>query len=430
MSPLTQDPRSHGLWARSAPPAPETPSLAGEAQVEALVIGAGYTGLSAALHLAEGGMRTLVLEAEEPGFGGAGRNVGLVNAGMWVMPEAVLESFGPERGEALLDLLGAGPERVFRLIARHGISCEAVHAGTLHCGVGRKGMAELQERERQWKARGADVELLGREAAAGLVGSGIYEGALLDRRAGTIQPLAYARGLAGAALAAGARICGGSPALEARHDGEAWIVRTPGGSARAPRLILATDAYGRDLWPEAAGQQTRLPYFNFATAPLPEALRAQILPQRQGAWDTKEVLTSFRMDAAGRLVVGSVGALQGIGARIHRDWARRAMAALHPDLAEIPFEAEWFGVIGMTDDSLPRLHRLGPQALAICGYNGRGIAPGTVFGAALAAHLLGDLPLEGIPLPEKPLAQAPCRALREGWYELGAQMLHAVEKRL
>ncbi len=430
MSLLTKDPRSHGLWARSAPPAPETPPLAEEAEAEALVIGAGYTGLSAALHLAEGGMRTLVLEAEEPGFGGAGRNVGLVNAGMWVMPEAVVEAFGPERGEALLALLGAGPERVFRLIARHGISCEALHAGTLHCGVGRKGMAELQERERQWRARGADVELLGREAAAGLVGSGIYEGALLDRRAGTIQPLAYARGLARAALAAGARICGGSPALEARHDGEAWIVRTPGGSARAPRLILATDAYGRDLWPEAAGQQTRLPYFNFATAPLPEALRAKILPQRQGAWDTKEVLTSFRMDAAGRLVVGSVGALKGFGARIHRDWARRAMAALHLDLVEIPFEAEWFGEIGMTDDSLPRLHRLGPQALAICGYNGRGIAPGTVFGAALAAHLLGDLPLEGIPLPEKPLAQAPYRALREGWYELGAQMLHAVEKRI
>lgn len=429
-SPNLQDPRSHGLWARTAPPAPETPPLIGEAEAEAVVVGAGYTGLSAALHLAQGGMKALMLEAEEPGFGGAGRNVGLVNAGMWVMPRAVVEAFGEERGGRLLDLLGGGPAQVFALIARHGISCEAQPVGTLHCGVGRKGVEELAERERQWKARGAPVELLGREEAAALIGAPLYEGALLDRRAGTIQPLAYARGLARAALAAGAAIHGGSPALEAKHEGGFWTIRTPQGSVRAPRLILATDAYGKNLWPEAAGQQTRLPYFNFATAPLPEALRAKILPQRQGAWDTKEVLTSFRMDAAGRLVVGSVGALTGLGAGIHRSWARRALAQLDPALKEIPFEAEWFGQIGMTDDSLPRLHRLGPQALAICGYNGRGIAPGTVFGAALARHLLGEIPLEAIPLPEKPLAEAPMRALREGWFSLGAQLLHAVEKRI
>lgn len=428
-SPNLQDPRSHGLWARTAPPAPETPPLVGEAEAEALVIGAGYAGLSAALHLAEGGMKALVLEAQEPGFGGAGRNVGLVNAGMWAAPQAVLAAFGEDQGGRLLDLLGAGPERVFALIKRLGIACEAVHAGTLHCAVGAKGLAEIAERERQWKARGAAVEALNREQAAALVGSGLYAGALLDRRAGTIQPLAYARGLARAALAAGARIHGASPALEAKHEGGIWTLRTPQGLARAPRLILATDAYGAHLWPEAAGQQTRLPYFNFATEPLPEPLRATILPQRQGAWDTKEVLTSFRMDAAGRLVVGSVGALTGFGAAIHRAWARRAMAALHSDLAAVPFEAEWFGLIGMTDDDLPRLHRLGPQAWAICGYNGRGIAPGTVFGAALARVLLGETAPEAIPLPEKPLAYAPRRALREGWFRLGAQMLHAVEKR-
>ena len=427
---MLDDPRSHGLWARTASPAPPTPALQGEVRTEVAVIGAGYTGLSTALHLAERGIGAVVLEAAGIGFGGAGRNVGLVNAGMWVMPDDLIRGLGPDHGNRLLDTLGDGPAYVWEMVRRHGIDCEANPVGTLHAGVGRKGLAELAERARQWQARGAPVELLDRAAAAAMLGTGRYEGALLDRRAGTIQPLAYARGLARAALRAGAAIHTASPALGLERDGAGWRVRTPAGRLRAGRVVFATDAYTRHLGPGILRQQVMLPYFNMATRPLPPEVARTILPGRQGVWDTREVLSSFRFDAADRLVFGSVGALRNTGAAVHRAWARRALRRIFPQIGPVEFEAGWFGNIGMTSDNLPRFHRLDEGVFAFCGYNGRGIAPGTVFGRIMAGFLSGELAQSALPLPVTSPAPAAFRALRAAFYEAGAQLAHLAEARL
>src|SRR3546814_6541266 len=125
------DPRSHGLWEKTAPAAPPATALTGDHTADAVVVGGGYTGLSTALHLAEAGVGVILLEAAEIGFGGAGRNVGLVNAGMWIRPDTLVETLGEARGETLLELLGGAPGLVFDLIEKHGIACEAVHRGTL-----------------------------------------------------------------------------------------------------------------------------------------------------------------------------------------------------------------------------------------------------------------------------------------------------------
>ncbi|WP_279480153.1 FAD-binding oxidoreductase [Aureimonas sp. SK2] len=421
---MRNDPRSHGLWSASAPPPPPTTSLSGELLVDVAVVGAGFTGCSAALHLAEGGVDVAVLEAEEIGFGGSGRNVGLVNAGMWVMPDDLPGELGEVHGERLLRLLGEAPRAVFDIVERHGIDCEAERQGTLHCAVGEKGLAELRERERQWRARGAPVRLLGAAETEAKVGTAAYAGALLDERAGTIQPLAYARGLARAAIGAGAALFTSSPVVSAADEGGMWILRTPNGTVRARRVVVATDAYAAGVWPEIRCEQVHLPYFNMATPPLGDNLRRSILPERQGAWDTKEILSSFRFDQAGRLVFGSVGALRGGGQAVHRDWGRRALARLFPQLAGIDFEYQWYGKIGMTGNSLPRFHRLAREVVAFSGYNGRGIAPGTVFGRCLADLLLGRIGEDDLPLPVTPVEAAPRRALREAYYEVGAQIAH------
>ncbi|KMO15684.1 NAD(P)/FAD-dependent oxidoreductase [Methylobacterium platani] len=426
---MTTDPRSHGLWARTAPPAPDAPPLRSDATVDVAVVGAGYTGLSAALHLAKAGARVAVLEGETVGFGGSGRNVGLVNAGLWVKPDLVPAALGPERGERLLSLLGTAPRRVFDLIAEHAIACEAQDTGTLHCAVGAKGLSDLADRARQWQARGAPVRLLDAAETARATGARAYAGALLDERAGTIQPLAYARGLARAALAAGAAIHAGSPVLGVAEAGTRWRLTTPGGRVDADWVVVATNAYTRAPWPEIRAEIAHLPYFNIATAPLSDNLRGTILPGRQGAWDTKPVLTSFRLDAAGRLVLGSVGALRGTGAAVHRAWARRTLKALFPQAGDVPFEAEWYGRIGMTADALPRFHRLARNVVGFSGYNGRGIAPGTAFGGVLADLVAGRITEDALPLPVTAPVPIGFRAVRELAYEAGAQAVHLAEAR-
>ena len=430
---MRDDPRSHGLWEASAPPPPATAPLAGPVSAEVAVVGGGFTGLSAALHLAEAGAAVALLEGVEIGFGGSGRNVGLVNAGLWVMPDEVPALLGEVYGPRLLDLLGAAPRAVFDLVARHGIDCQAEPAGTLHCAVGRKGLAEVTERARQWAARGAPVELLDATETARRVGTTAYAGALLDRRAGTIQPLAYARGLARAAIAAGARLFTRSPVEAVEDLGDAWRLRTAGGAVTAPRVIVATNAYtgagGPAPWSEVRREIVHLPYFNLATPPLSDNLRGSILPGREGAWDTREILSSFRFDRQGRLVFGSVGALRGTGRAVHRDWGRRALKRLFPQLGDLAFEHEWFGQIGMTEDSVPRFHRLARDTVGFSGYNGRGIAPGTVFGRCLAELALGRIDEAALPLPVTPPVPARRRRLREAWYEAGAQLAHAASAR-
>lgn len=423
-------PVDHGLWAASAPAAPATTTLGDDITADVVIIGGGYTGCSAALHLAEAGRRAVILEAGDIGFGGSGRNVGLVNAGLWTMPEDLLAAAGDVYGDRLLDQLGRAPQLVFDIVEQHGIACEAAHRGTLHCAVGRAGLREITERHRQWSRRGADVELLDAAAAAQMIGSNAYSGALLDRRAGTIQPLAYARGLGAAALRSGAAIFTGSAATGLHDKGAAWQVTTGGGSVTAPWVIAATDAYSNGIWSGLKREQIMLPYFNLATRPLPPDVLKTILPGLQGAWNTKQILSSFRLDAGGRLVFGSVGALRGPGRSIHVRWGERELARIFPQLGAVAFEHIWYGQIGMTDDALPRFHAPARNIVSISGFNGRGIAPGTTFGRDLARLVTGEIGVDDLSLRPTTGREAPFHAMRGAFYEASAELAHFTGSRL
>jgi glycine/D-amino acid oxidase-like deaminating enzyme len=260
-----------------------------------------------------------------------------------------------------------------------------------------------------------------------MLGTPAFEGALLDRRAGTIQPLAYARGLARAAIGKGAAIHAETPAVALERSGNGWLVRTPKGAIRAGRVVVATDMYTRLVMEEIARQQVVLPYFNMATGPLPEDVAKTIVPGRQGVWDTKDVLLSYRFDNMNRLIFGSVGALKHGSAAVHRAWARSTLRRLYPQIGPVRFKQEWFGNIGMTSDNLPRFHRLHEGIFALCGYNGRGIAPGTVFGQCMAALLAGEISESDLPLPVTRPKPAAYRTLRRVFYESGSQAVHLAE---
>lgn len=391
------------LWDTSAEERDIDAPMEGAVDTTLAVVGGGFTGLSTALHAAEAGLAVHVLEAERIGHGGSGRNVGLLNAGLWLPPQDVRAALGADRGGALVDFLGAAPAAVMALIERHQIRCELTRTGTIHAAHSTGGLADLARRAEEWQRLGAPVRLLTRKEAADLIGSHAFHGGLLDARAGTVNPMGYARGLARAARAAGAGLSTGVRARALRRQGARWLIETDRHRVTADRVVLATNAYTDRLWPGLAGTFMPIHYFQLATEPL-GARAVRILPEGQGLWDTGTIMFSLRRDAFGRLLVGSMGTVVGGMSGLSRRWAARQLARLFPDLGEVRFETAWHGRIAMTPDHLPRILRLAEGVWTPIGYNGRGIAPGTVFGRAMARLAAGgreeDLPLPvGTPQP-------------------------------
>lgn len=415
------------LWHRTCREQVDAPPLTGDAEADLAIIGGGFTGCSAALHAARAGARVRLLEAREIGYGGSGRNVGLVNAGLWLAPDRIRDRLGDAGGDHLSGLLAAAPDTVFSLIADHRIDCDPVRAGTLHCAHSPAGLRALRARHDQLTASGAPVRMLSAEETARRTGAAGFHGALSDDRAGTIQPLAYARGLARAAAGAGAMIHAVSPVRRVYRRHDVWHLETPGGTIRAGAVIQATNAY-HDGLPDRRPASVAVHYFQFATPPLPESHRRLILAGGEGCWDTALIMTSFRMDRSGRLIIGAIGNLDGAGGAIHVAWARRKLAALFPGLAGQELSPGWCGRIAMTGDHIPRIVSPGPAALSAHGYSGRGIGPGTVFGKLMAHHLLGVSP-SGLPVPVADNHRETLSGARAAWFEAGAVLSHLVSVR-
>lgn len=413
------------LWRDSARQPFATVPLDGDLDVDLVIVGGGFTGTAAALEAASRGASVCLLEAEIIGHGGSGRNVGLVNAGLWLPPDTVIAQMGEAAGRRLISVLADGPRRVFSLIEREGIDCEATHNGTLHLAHSSKGFKDIEERHRQGNRDGAPLQLLDAAETARRTGTSLYHGALLDPRAGTIQPFAYCRGLAQAALQKGARVHDRSMVTSISRQADQWIVGANGHQVRARALLMATNAYQTGIEAPFKPEYTTMNYCQFATEPMPETARRKILAGGEGCWDTALVMSSFRIDKAGRLIVGGVGNSDGPGAAIHHGWARRKLRRLFPEVAHLKFEHAWRGCIAMTADHIPKIVAFGPNAYACFGYSGRGIAPGTVFGTQAAAALLDesrqDLPIEPIERYSERFTR-----MKATYYEFGASLIHAI----
>jgi glycine/D-amino acid oxidase-like deaminating enzyme len=398
------------LWSVTAPAGPVCSPLTGAQRAQAAVIGAGYTGLSAALHLAEAGREVVVVDAADIGERASGLNGGQVIPGVKQDPDTLERLLGPYAGGRLVATTSAGPDLVFELIARHGIECEAKRAGWIQPATSEAALALLARRVEQWLRRGAPVSLLSRSEVLQLTGSALYCGGLLDRRGGTVQPLAYVRGLAHAVLRAGGHIHTHSPALRLARRAGSWSIETPEGSVSAPVVIIATDAYTDSISEELRRTIVPVPSFQVATAPIPTELRSTILPEGQAASDTWHLLRYFRLDASGRLVLGSRGTFTQTPQLRDVQYHYHAVHEIYPQLKRIPFEYHWGGLVAMTPDQLPHLHEPAPGLLAGLGYNGRGVAMATVMGRLLARRALGAQAME-LGFPVTPIQPVPFHAL-------------------
>ncbi|WP_136658954.1 FAD-binding oxidoreductase [Nitratireductor sp. XY-223] len=411
------------LWQATGSDNSEYPVLDSEKSVDLVIVGGGFTGCSAALTAAGQGMSVCLLEAEKIGHGGSGRNVGLVNAGLWTPPDEVERILGPQQGNRLNAALAAAPDLVFSLIEEHAIDCEAVRNGTLHCAHSDAGLRDLRRRFEQQKRRDAPVTLLDALDTAARTGTSRYHGALHDARAGTIQPLSYCRGLARAAFRAGAELYCDSPVVRIERRKDRWLVQTRSGTVSANALLVAANAYARPAAGVPDAAYVPVHYFQLASRPMDDHSAAAILPGGEGCWDTATVMSSFRKDRQGRLIVGAVGSLGHAGASVHRRWARSHMVSLFPHLADLPIEFAWHGRIAMTSDHLPKIVRFGPNAFSVFGFSGRGIGPGTVFGKSLASALASGNE-EALPVTPMDSYREPATGLKAAYYEAGACIVH------
>ncbi|MCV9965155.1 FAD-binding oxidoreductase [Pararhizobium sp. BT-229] len=400
---MSAAPLPTSLYTETAHPAPLTPSLDVDRAASVAIIGAGFAGLSAALHLAELGVDVCVLEANEPGWGASGRNGGQVNPGLKFNPDELLARFGDDLGRRMIEMSWGAPDFTFDLIRRLEIDCDARQNGTLRAATNALTVKAVSATAAQCAAHGMPTRLLNADEMKIATGTGRYPAALLDPRGGDLHPLNYARGLAGAAQKAGAALHGNSRVLSARKQSGRWLLRTGKATVTTEKLLVVTNAYADGLWPDL--RKSLVPVYSSiaATEPLPAELAARILPHRPVLYESGHITVYYRLDKQNRLLMGGRGPQRALGGRTGvLDYLKRYAESLWPALKRTRWTHAWNGQLAITPDHLPHVHEPSEDALIYLGCNGRGVALATAMGKQLAERLAGgqstriDLPVTGI----------------------------------
>jgi glycine/D-amino acid oxidase-like deaminating enzyme len=376
--------------------------LAGAGRADVVIVGGGIGGCSAALHAAEAGARVVLLEAKQIGWGAAGRNGGHVAPATKHDPDEIIRRWGAQAGQRLIDAAEQGPSVVGDLVRRHGIDCEFSVPGIISAAHTPTAMRTLASRVEYWQARGRPVELLDRRRAAEMIGSDYYLGAWIDRRGAKINPLAYVRGLARAAIKAGAALHEGSAVTRLARNGGNWLIETAQGSVQADMAFLCTNAYTDGLWPGLRRTIVPVRAYQFASRPLRDNVRKTILPGGQPMTDSRRLLSGIRLHSDGRLHFGGQG--PAFGPQGEPSWAPTLarLQKIFPQLGDVETDFWWTGWMAMNGDNSWHLHELAPGLLAMLGCNGRGVALATIYGRELARHAAGTPARDFVLPPSRP----------------------------
>lgn len=404
---------------------PERPSLKGEVRTDVCVVGAGFTGLSAALYLAERGFSVTVLEAHRAGFGASGRNGGQVGSGFNKGQRWIEAKLGREAARALWDMAEAAKAQVRDLSSAHAPDARylpGVAHGEYSAAEAREAHEEIEHLQRHY---GYDqVEILSESDMQALVKTRLYKGGSIDRGAGHIHPLRYALGLARAAEAAGATILERSPVTEVVH-GTPSRIYTDGGTVLADHVIFAGNGYlPVNLDRSISARVMPINSFIAATEPLGDRW-SDILAEDIAVADSKFVVNYYRMSEDRRFLFGgresyTLGFPSDITTKL-----RQRMLNLFPQLGDVKIDYVWGGTLGITMTRVPAVMRVAPNALAAAGFSGHGVALSGFAGRVMAEAIAGQAErfdvLSKLPTPPFPggsAFRAPLLTLAMTWYSM------------
>ena len=377
------------LWKATAVPAPDCERLQGSLDVDVAIIGAGFTGLNAALALAEAGTSTAVLEGAYLGYGASGRSGGQVNLGLNLDPDALIAKFGREDGNSLVRTLASVPDELFGVIRRYGLDCDPVQNGWVQ-GAATPGHLKMQkDLARSYEPYGAGFEVLDAEEVRYRSGALGYHGGLFCATAGSIHPLSYTRELARAGIERGVRLFEDAQVTALEKEGGRWHLTCTSGRVTAKTVLICTNAYTDDLIPGL--KETIVPVRSvlMASEPLSSNLRAKIMPGEVTFVDKRRLILYLRYDRDGRLCAGDHGPMRDRFALEDYKNVKQRVVEIFPELASVQWDYHWGGRVAMTRNHLPFVHEIDQGLIAGMGYNGRGVGMGSMMGRVLAGMALG-----------------------------------------
>lgn len=416
------DPLANSYYAATATAWSRQPQLVGPHRADVVVVGGGFTGLSAALACAEKGLSVILLEAETVGFGASGRNGGQLIPGLRWGIRDIGAAFGRERAKAIFDMAWSAGDRVRGRIAKHQIVCD-LKPGHLEAACKSAHFEDMQ-REAEVLARDFgwnSIRVIAPGGMAEHINGGSYCGGLYDANGGHFHPLNYALGLGGAALAASVRIFEQSPVV-CLSTASGVEATTALGSVAASHAVLAVDAWTGEVAPATGRFTVPIMNYNIATAPLRDA--DELLPSDAAVADSRFVLNYFRLSADKRMIFGGGERYRQTPPADIAAFVRPHMAAVFPSLAAIPIDYAWGGAVAVTMNRLPHIGRDGNVYFAH-GFSGHGALMTTLAGEILAEALVGTAErfdvfanLPSRPFPGGRLLARPLATLGLLWYAL------------
>jgi glycine/D-amino acid oxidase-like deaminating enzyme len=397
------------LWAATAAELPSFANRPLPERADVVVIGAGYTGLSAALRLAKLGARVTVLEHETIGWGASSRNGGMVLTGHKHGIGEITQTMGLTRAREMWDASLAALETVATIVQEEGIDCDFARRGHMDAAFKPAHMEHLQatqellEREFDYTMRIVPKAELRTE-----LDTAYYHGGLVDERSAGLHPAKYVRGLAQAAQRAGADLHDATPATKIEKSANGFRVETVRGTIACKDVIAATNGYTGGVLPKLQRRIIPLGSYIIATEPLDKALAEQLIPKNRMIFDTKNFLYYFRRSPDDRIVFGGRAAFAPATPDTIRESAeilRKGMLDVFPQVEKYPTEFAWGGTLGFTFDLYPHAGQMDGMYYAM-GYAGHGVALATYLGQQLGNRIAGKEwhnPFEGMNFPTMPL---------------------------